>query len=56
MYSKPSIIVPKCGADTLAIRQRIFELHTEGRENSSPAEHMIYNLKIKQNINIHRKR
>jgi hypothetical protein len=54
MYSnKPAIIVPKCGADTLAIRKRIFELHTEGRENSLPALHMIeeldkiYDLKIK---------
>jgi len=49
MYSnKPAIIVPKCGADTLAIRKRIFEIHTEGRESSAPAEHMIYNLKASE--------
>lgn len=49
MYSsKPAIIVPKCGADTLAIRQRIFEIHKITRESSAPAEHMIYNLKINE--------
>jgi hypothetical protein len=55
MYSsKPAIIVPGCGADTLAIKQRIFELDTIARGNSTPADHMIeelnkiYNLKINE--------
>jgi hypothetical protein len=55
MYSsKPAIIVPGCGADTLTTRQRIFELDTIARESSAPAEHMIeelnkiYNLKINE--------
>lgn len=63
MYSsRPSI---SCGAntpETLAVKQRIFELDTIARESSRPAEHLIeeldkiYHLKIRQNIDIHRKR
>jgi hypothetical protein len=55
MYSsKPSIIVPGCGQDSLAIRQRILDIDKEERIISSPADHMIeelnkiYNLKINE--------
>jgi hypothetical protein len=41
MSSAPAIVFNGCGQDSLAIRQRIFDIDKEERIISSPADHML---------------